>query len=275
VDLESTAEALDISSRGSAVAELAHDAHVLGACWRVSYAAPAGVQTAIPRLDSSPPVDASKGTPAGAWTGLPTAFRQALWGFPVLSSLRHGARRGVQLDSPTTEMSPSDWIAAYAALLSTVIAVVASFGFVARRIKKRRERAKFQTDLYFLRKVDRRTQEVHPIVVVLLANLGTERIALKSLEYSGVTENGLQGTGSMGWYEQPDELFGIRKRLLPVVLESGQTADLPMIGIGVITRNTDLKIWLTDFDGRRYYLAEDDITEVRRDIEKFLVERKS
>ncbi len=169
----------------------------------------------------------------------------------------------------------NEWLAVYAALLSTTIALVASVRFVAKRIRARKERAKFQTDLYFLRKVDRSTKEVHPIVVVLLANLGTERIALKSLDYQGVTENGLQTTGCMGWYEQPEELFGIRNRLLPIVLESGKTADLPMVQIGVITRIKDLKIWLTDFDGRRYYLAEADLAKVRRDVDKFLLEPKA
>ena len=104
---------------------------------------------------------------------------------------------------------------------------------------------------------------------------GSERIALKSLDFWSVAENGLETTGSMGWYEQPEELLGIRNRLLPIVLESGQTADLPMVQIGVITRTRDLKIWLTDFDGRRYYLAEADIAKVRREIDKFLLEPKA
>jgi hypothetical protein len=71
------------------------------------------------------------------------------------------------------------------------------------------------------------------------------------LEYQGVAENGLETTGCMGWYEQPEELFGIRNRLLPIVPESGQTADLPMVEIGVITRIKNLKIWLTDFGNHR------------------------
>ncbi len=79
----------------------------------------------------------------------------------------------------------------------------------------------------------------------------------------------------MGWYEQSEELFGIRNRLLPIVLESGKTADLPMVEIGVFTRFKNLKIWLTDFDGRRYCLAENDINKVRDDVEKFLLEGKS
>jgi hypothetical protein len=166
------------------------------------------------------------------------------------------------------------WIAIYGALLSTIIALAGLVRFIVKKIRARKERAKFQTDLYFLRKVDRSTKEVHPIVVVLLANLGSERISLKSLEYQGIAENGLGTTGCMGWYEQPEELFGIRNRLLPIVLESGQTADLPMVQIGILTRITDLKIWLTDFEGRRYYVAENDIRKVRHDVEKFLQERK-
>lgn len=173
-----------------------------------------------------------------------------------------------------SKITPTDWIAIYAALLSTVIALVASIRFIVRKVKAWKERAKFQTDLYFLRKVDRSTKEVHPIVVVLLANLGTERISLKSLEYQGIAENEIETTGCMGWYEQPEALFGIRNRLLPIVLESGQTADLPMVQIGVITRIKNLKIWLTDFDGHRHYLAENDINKVRHDVEKFLLERK-
>jgi hypothetical protein len=143
-----------------------------------------------------------------------------------------------------SKITPSDWIAIYAAVLSTIIALVASLRFVVRKIKTRKERGKFQTDLYFLRKVDRNSKKVHPIVVVLLANLGSE------------------------------ELFGIRNRLLPIVLETGQTADLPMVGIGILTRIKNLKIWLTDFEDQRYYVAEKDIKKVRHDVEKFLQEHK-
>ena len=174
-----------------------------------------------------------------------------------------------------SKITPKDWIAIYGALLSTIIVLVASIRFIVKKIRVSKERGKFQTDLYFLRKVDRNTKEVHPIVVVLLANLGAERIALKSLEYQGIADNGLETTGCMGWYEQPEELFGIRNRLLPIVLESGQTADLPMVEIGVITRIKNLKIWLTDFDDHRYYLAENDINKVRHDVEKFLLEQKT
>ena len=116
---------------------------------------------------------------------------------------------------------------------------------------------------------------MHPIVVVILANLGAERISLKSLEYEGTAENGPETKGSMGWYEPPEEAYGIRNRLLPVVLESGQTADLPMIQIGVITRTKNLRVWFTDFNDRKYYLEQRDIDKVKRDIEKFMAQKKA
>ena len=97
-----------------------------------------------------------------------------------------------------SKISTSDWIAIYGAVLSTVIGLVASLRFIVRKIRTAKERAKFQTDLYFLRKVDRNKKEVYPIVVVLLANLGSQRISLKSLEYQGIAENGLETTGCMG-----------------------------------------------------------------------------
>jgi len=174
-----------------------------------------------------------------------------------------------------SKISPGDWIALYGAVLSSLIVVVASWRFFARKFHEKRELGKFRTDLYFLRKVDRATQKVHPIVVVLLANLGTARVSLKSLEYEGVSENGMKTQGGMGWYEQPEELYGIRNRLLPCVLESGQTADLPMVEIGVITRVRELKIWLTDFYNRRFYIEERDIAKVRRDVEKHLETSKA
>ncbi|MCP5008104.1 MAG: hypothetical protein GY941_29830 [Planctomycetes bacterium] len=106
-------------------------------------------------------------------------------------------------------------------------------------------------------------------MVVLLANLGNERISLKSLHYSGVAENGCETSGCMGWYEQPDEAYGIRNRLLPLILESGQTADLPMISIGIITRNKQLRIWFIDFDDKKIFLEKKDIQSVMRDIEEY------
>jgi hypothetical protein len=124
--------------------------------------------------------------------------------------------------------------------------------------------------LYFLTKIDRTTKEKHPVVVVLAANLGVERIALKSLEYQGISRtNGLKTTGACGWYEQPEELFGIRNRLLPRVLASGETADFPMLEIGVLVDVQQLKVWLTDFKDRRYYLADRDIERMRHEVQRF------
>lgn len=173
-----------------------------------------------------------------------------------------------------SEFLPSDWIALYGAGLSTMIAVVASWRFIAHKLREKCELRKFQTDLYFLRKIDRTSQKVHPIVVVLLANLGSSRVSIKSLEYEGIAENGVETRGVMGWYEQPEAAYGIRNRLLPCVLESGQTADLPMVEIGVITRIHELKIWLTDFSGRKFYVEDRDIDKARRDIERYLSEDK-
>jgi hypothetical protein len=169
------------------------------------------------------------------------------------------------------KLSTDNWIAIYAATLSTVIALVAAVRQVTRWLSAHRERGKFQTDLYFLTKIDRRTQEEHPIVVVLAANLGNERIALKSLEYQGISKvDGLKTTGNCGWYEQPDELFGIRNRLLPRVLASGETADFPMLEIGVLINVQQLKVWLTDFKDRRYYLADRDIEKIRRAAQNYM-----
>lgn len=86
--------------------------------------------------------------------------------------------------------TPADWIGIYGAFLATIIGLIQCLKFIVQKIRARKERAKFQTDLYLLRKVDRNTKEVHPIVVVLLANLGFERIALKTLEYQGIAEKG-------------------------------------------------------------------------------------
>lgn len=174
----------------------------------------------------------------------------------------------------TVTLAASDWIALYGAVLSTVVAVIGGGHYLWNRHKKKRELRKFQTDLYFLRKIDRTTGKVEPIVAVLLANLGSSRISIKSLNYEGIAENDLATRGSMGWYEQPEEAYGIRKRLLPCVLEPGQTADLPMIYIGVITKVKNLKIWLTDFDERRFYIEQRDIEKVRHDIEKYFEQSK-
>jgi len=79
----------------------------------------------------------------------------------------------------------------------------------------------------------------------------------------------------MGWYEQPDEAYGIRKRLLPLILKSGETADLPMIYISVITKTKNLKIWFTDFNDKKIFLEGKDIQSVKRDILKYLDEAKN
>ena len=87
-----------------------------------------------------------------------------------------------------SHFSTGDWLGVYGAGLSTSLALIGIGRYVTRKWCAKRERAKFKTDLYLLRKIDKTTRKVHPIVTILLANLGTERLSLKSLEYEGVVD---------------------------------------------------------------------------------------
>ncbi len=166
-------------------------------------------------------------------------------------------------------LSADNWIAIYAAGLSTATAFVLAIRFGLEWMRTRRERRKLQTDLYLLNKVDSDSGQEHPIIVVMAANLGDGRIAIRSVEYEGIAKtNSLKIAGTCGWYEQPEELYGIRKRLLPRVLASGEVADFPMLEIGIFTGIQELKIWLTDFTGRRYYLGDGNVQRARRDIQQ-------
>ena len=91
------------------------------------------------------------------------------------------------------DVSIGDWIAIYGAIFSSLIAIVACWRFAAQKLHIRRERLKVETDLYFLRKIDQSSKTVYPIVVILVANLGTERLAFKSISHEGVTEKWPEG----------------------------------------------------------------------------------
>ena len=161
-----------------------------------------------------------------------------------------------------------DSIALYGAILSTLLALTGMAKFLYTLIKRQKEKNKFRTDLYYLTKIDNKSKKEHPIIVVLLANLVTERIAIKSIEYSGISKNGLKTSGSPGWYEQPEEAYGTRKRLLPIVIESGQTKDLPMFYTGIFENIDKLKIKLIDFDDREYFIDQCDIDKITKEINK-------
>ncbi len=172
-----------------------------------------------------------------------------------------------------SEMKEFNIVALYGAILSTIIVVVGFIRFCIAKIKKNKEKKKFKTDLYYLLKIDQVTKEKFPIVVILLANLGSERITIKGIEYSGYTRKGIKTEGSPGWYEQPEEAYGIRKRLLPIVLESGETKDLPMLSPAIFENTDKLKIKLFDFDDKEYFIEQCDIEKINREIEKRKIEK--
>lgn len=163
-------------------------------------------------------------------------------------------------------MSITDLIGLYGAVLSTAIIAVAVWRHFYRARKIKREKAKVQFTLYLLNKVDRNTKKTFPIVVVMLANLGTERVSFKGLHYTGISNHGSKCTGTPGWYEEPEAAYGIMKRLLPVVLESGQTVDLPMLTTSVFKNNKDLRIWLEDFDNNKRYIPDSEVSDMQKKV---------
>jgi hypothetical protein len=165
-------------------------------------------------------------------------------------------------------MEISDIIAIYGASLSSLIAIVAVARHFYIKNHEKKERLKLQTTLYLLNKIHPKTQKKFPIIVVLLANLGKERISIKGIEYEGKTKGGVKTSGTPGWYEEPEAAYGVMKRLLPVVLESGQTKDLPIIPTGVFIHIQDLKIWLNTFDNKKIYLKKEDIVDINGQIKR-------
>lgn len=172
------------------------------------------------------------------------------------------------------EESNIDWVAIYGAALSTLITVIAGICWIHKQYKKHLEKNKFSTMLYLLRKIDKDTKKVHPVIVLMIANLGTEKIAFKSLEYDGIAENECRVHGNVGWYEEPEAAYGIRNRLLPTIIESSDVKDLPILSLGIFSNTRNLRIWLTDFDDKKYFLEEQTIKEAILDVNKYLEENK-
>ena len=131
-----------------------------------------------------------------------------------------------------------------------------------KKNKENKEKNKLKIFLYYLSRIDKKREQKHSIIVILLANLSSERISIKDIEYSGKSKNGAKITGSPGWFEQPDELSEIRNRILPVLLEPGQTVDLPLLKIAIFKDIKDLKIKLIDFDDKEYLIEQFEIDKI-------------
>ena len=56
------------------------------------------------------------------------------------------------------------------------------------------------------------------------------------------------------------------KRLLPVVLESGQTVDLPLLSAAVFKNIDNLEIWMEDFDDKKFYISGKEIADMQRKV---------
>ena len=127
------------------------------------------------------------------------------------------------------ELEPSDWIGIYGAGLSSVIALVAAISYFSKDFRERRERKKVHVSLYrLIKRHPERPEEKFPMIAILVANLGDARISIKSVEYCRAGDTSHASAGSAGWYEEPEAAYGRGKRILPAVLESGQTLDLPL-----------------------------------------------
>jgi hypothetical protein len=104
------------------------------------------------------------------------------------------------------------------------------------------------------------------MIAMLVANLGNSRVAIKGVEYSLTGDPTLGTGGSPGWYEVPEAAYGRGRRLLPTVLEPGETVDLPLFSYEFFDRAEDMKMWLNTFDDKRIYLDEVEIKGIAHTI---------
>jgi hypothetical protein len=154
-----------------------------------------------------------------------------------------------------------DYIALYAAGLSTVIAITGTARYLYNKRVLDKEKDKVHISLNKMI-TNKPNGERVDIAFILFANLGKNTIVIKEVKFK--TNDG--GEGSPGWYEEPSATYGKMKRVLPAVLKTGDVVELPLFYYKLIDHSFT-EMTLVDIENKIYHVPSQDLERIKRENE--------
>lgn len=160
-----------------------------------------------------------------------------------------------------TAFEPQHWIAAYAAVVATVVGGWSIWKEVADRSRRKLERQRVRLELSFQTVRNKPDNRVFLIVPLIISNLGQEAVIICSVV--------ARGDNSQFWpgeYAEPGAAYGIRDRVLPRRLGPGETVELPLFTAAAFSDEVK-EIAVIDNDGREFTLGESHIRHAQARIQ--------
>lgn len=160
-----------------------------------------------------------------------------------------------------------DPVALYAAILSTVIAVVEATRYYLEWRAKYKEKTKIEVSADHLIVHNQKDDRRYDLIQLLVTNLGRESVIIQE-----VVARGPKQSSHPGWFKEPAAAYGIRDQILPKQLKPAESIDLPLFYLAIFRNQID-EIVVVDSDGREFKVSEFDLQRLRRNAEEVFPEK--
>lgn len=159
-----------------------------------------------------------------------------------------------------------DWVAAYAAVVSTVVFLWTVGREIYDRRRTKQERSRLHVHMSVVRVKNRPDGKIFHILPLHVSNLGREPVIV-----TGVVARGPGNEIHPGVFAEPGAAYGGQERVLPKKLEAGETIELPLF-TAAIFRNEILAIVVLDADNREYKVSTENLQRLREQCVPLLSE---
>ena len=161
-------------------------------------------------------------------------------------------------------LDAKDWLAAYAAVLSTLVFFWSIGKEVHDRRRTRKERSRLSVYMNLVKATNRPDGNVFHLLPLHVSNLGREPVIVTS-----AVARGLGHEAHPGLFAEPGASYGQQERMLPKRLEAGETVELSLFTIGIF-RNDVKEIVVLDTDDREYKVSAANLRLLKQQCEPLL-----
>lgn len=161
-----------------------------------------------------------------------------------------------------------DPVALYAAVLSTIIAVVGATRYYFKWRSKHKEQTKISVHADHLIVHNQKDGRRYDLLHLLVTNLGREPVIIRE-----VVAKGPNHSTHPGWFKEPAATYGIRDQILPKKLQPADSVELPLFYMAIFRNQID-EIAVMDSDGREFKVSDFDLQRLRREAEEILADKK-
>ena len=157
-----------------------------------------------------------------------------------------------------------DFVAAYAAVLSTGVFIWTVGKEIHDRRRTRRERSRLHICMNLVKVTNKPDGKVFHLLPLHVSNLGREPVIVASAVARGPGHESHPGV-----FAEPGAAYGVQERVLPRKLEAGETVELALFTIGIF-RTGVVEVVVIDADDREYKVSSENLHRLREQCKPLL-----